>query len=294
MFFAKNALSLRRKNSNLMKITLFLASVVAICAVECSFCRAQTYDELITRSFDCLKADSLQQAEEALRQALRLEPGNPCNGMLLLNMGTIERRLGRLQDACDSYTIGLGFLPGNATLLLNRAQLLAEMERYDAAISDYTEVIMQRPDDENAYYERAMCRLMNHDTIGARIDLEQIDRMNPQSARSRLGMAYVYKAQGMWREAAELYDALIRRNPRNASLLRERAEVHYLSNRMGAALDDVNRSIEIDPRDCYSYVLRAQIRYARGDREFARRDLNQALELGLDRSEVTDLIEKLK
>ena len=98
----------------------------------------------------------------------------------------------------------------------------------------------------------------------------------------------------MWREASELYDVLIERNPRNAGLLRERAEVYYFANRFGAALDDINKSIDLDPRECYSYVLRAQIRYAKGDKEYARRDLNQALELGLDRAEVSDLIEKLK
>jgi regulator of sirC expression with transglutaminase-like and TPR domain len=63
---------------------------------------------------------------------------------------------------------------------------------------------------------------------------------------------------------------------------------------MGAALDDVNKSISLDPRDPYSYLLRAQIRYAKGDKEFARRDLDRTLELGLRREEVRDLIEKLK
>lgn len=277
-----------------MKNCLFFTFIVAICALNCSFSIAQSYDEYITRSFDFIDADSLPQAEEALREALRLEPGNPGNGMLLLNLGTIQRRLGKLKDAEDSYTIGLAFLPKNLTLLNNRAQLFAEMEKYPEAIEDYTEVIFQEPENEDAYYARALCRLMNNDTLGARLDLEKIDQFNPNSAKSRMGMAYVYKAQGMWREASELYDVLIERNPRNASLLRERAEVYYLANRFGAALDDINKSIDLDPRECYSYVLRAQIRYAKGDKEFARRDLNQALELGLDRAEVSDLIEKLK
>ena len=241
-----------------------------------------------------MEADTQPEAEEALREALRIEPGNPGNGMLLLNLGTIQRRQGKLTEAEDSYTIGLAFRPNNLTLLNSRAQLFAEMEKYPEAINDYTEVIYQEPENENAYYERALCKLMNQDTLGARLDLEQIDRFNPNSAKSRLGMAYVYKAQQMWREASELYDALIERNPRNASLLRERAEVFYFSNRMGAALDDVNKSIDFDPRDPYSYLLRAQIRYAKGDREYARRDLNQALELGLNKDEVRDLIEKLK
>lgn len=277
-----------------MNKSIFLTLLFAICVVCGTNLRAQSYDELITRSFDCIDADSLAEAEEALLQALRLEPANAGNGLVLLNLGTIQRRQGKLSDAASSYSIGLGFLPRNINLLNSRAQLYAEMERYAEAIDDYTEVIRQQPQDEDAYYERALCRLMSGDTLGARLDLEQIDTFNPQSAKSRLGMAIVYKAKHQWREASELYDALIERNPKSASLLRDRAEVHYLSGRMGAAFDDANRSIQLNPRDPLSYVLRAQIRYARGDREFARRDLNQALDLGLNRDEVADLIEKLK
>ena len=289
-----------------MKKSVFFALLVPICALNCSILCAQDtvvstdsttstrYDECITRSFDCLDADSLAQAEDALREALRLEPGNPNNGMLLLNMGTIQRRQGKLREAEESYTIGLAFMPGNLTLLSSRAQLYAEMEEYAKAIDDYTSVIVGSPENEDAYYERALCRLMNSDTLGARLDLEQIDTFNPVSAKSRLGMACVYKAQRHWREAAELYDALIKRNPRSASLLRDRAEVHYLSGRMGAALDDISKSLDLDPRDAYSYILRAQIRYAKGDKEYARRDLNQALELGLKPEEAGDLVQKLK
>lgn len=277
-----------------MKKYVFLSLWCAIWAVHCSILHAQTRDEWIDRSFEYLEQDSLAEAEHALHEALRLEPGNPGNGLLLLNMGTLQRRQGKLDEAGRSYTIGLGFLPGHTALLTSRAQLYAETGQYDLAVDDYTTVLAADPANEDMLYERALCRLMAADTLGARLDLEQIDALNPQSAKSRLGMAYVYKAQHMWREAAELYDALLERNPRSHTLLRERAEVYYLSNRLGAALDDVNRSISIHPRDPYSYVLRAQIRYARGDREFARRDLNQALELGLKTEEAGDLVQKLK
>lgn len=255
---------------------------------------AQTYDQYITESFDYIDQDSLAQAELALHKALTLEPGNPGNGMVLLNMGTLQRRQGKLKEAADSYTIGLAFLPDNITLLSNRAQLYAEMEEYGKAIEDYTQVIFQEPENEDALYQRALCRLINADTIGARIDLEQINQFNPHSAKSRLGMAYVYKAEHLWREAAEIYDELIKRNPKSASLLRDRAEVYYLSGRMGAAFDDITTSLQLGPRDPFSYVLRAQIRYARGDKEFARRDLNKALELGLKPEEAEDLVQKLK
>lgn len=253
----------------------------------------QQYADCITRSFDYLEQDSLAEAETAIREALKIQPGNPSNGMLLGNLGSIQRRMGRLEEAEQSYTIGLGFMPENQTLLTSRASLYAEMEAYDKAIDDYTTIIYHEAENEDALYERALCRLMNQDTLGARLDLEQIDKFNPNSAKARLGMAYVYKAQRMLREASEIYDALLERNPKSARLMRERAEVYYLSGRMAAALDDINRSIQADPRDPYSYILRAQIRYAKNDREYARRDLNQALELGLSRAEADVLIQKL-
>ena len=93
-----------------MKKSIFFIVIVAICALDYSISSAQNYDELITRSFDYLDADSLPEAEEALREALRIEPGNPGNGMLLLNLGTIQRRQGKLKEAEESYTIGLAFL----------------------------------------------------------------------------------------------------------------------------------------------------------------------------------------
>lgn len=277
-----------------MKNFLFSFVIIAFFSAHIAELNAQTYEEYVTLSFDYIEQDSLKKAEEAIKNALKLEPGNPGNGLLLGNLGTIQRQQGKPQEAEQSYTIGLGFIPNNLSLLNSRASLYAEMAEYDKAIDDYTSIIYQEAENEDAYYQRALCRLMNSDTLGARLDLEQIDKFNPQSAKSRLGMAYVYKAQRMWREASELYDALIKRNPNSASLYRERAEVFYLSSRMGAALADIDKSISLSPRDPYSYILRAQIRYARKDKEFARRDLNQALELGLPEAEAGDLIQKLK
>ena len=155
-------------------------------------------------------------------------------------------------------------------------------------------VISRNPEDEDALYERALCRLMNNDTIGARLDLETIDKFNPKSAKSRLGMAMVYKAMGENAMAVELYDALIKANPKSWSLLRDRAEVYFFSKRLGAAMLDIDKSIQMNGRDPLSYFLRAKIRWAKGDREYARRDLNRAIELGLPQSAAADLIEKMK
>ena len=253
-----------------------------------------TYDGWITASFDALDEDNNQRAEQCLKNAMRLEPANPQNGLLFVNLGTIQRRLGKLQDAEISYTCAISLLDENTIAYSTRASLYAEIEQYQKAIDDYSVVISRNPEDEDALYERALCRLMNNDTIGARLDLETIDKFNPKSAKSRLGMAMVYKAMGENAMAVELYDALIKANPKSWSLLRDRAEVYFFSKRLGAAMLDIDKSIQMNGRDPLSYFLRAKIRWAKGDREYARRDLNRAIELGLPLSAAADLIEKMK
>ena len=253
-----------------------------------------TYDGWITASFDALDEDNNQRAEQCLKNAMRLEPANPQNGLLFVNLGTIQRRLGKLQDAEISYTCAISLLDENTVAYSTRASLYAEIEQYQKAIDDYSVVISRNPEDEDALYERALCRLMNNDTIGARLDLETIDKFNPKSAKSRLGMAMVYKAMGENAMAVELYDALIKANPKSWSLLRDRAEVYFFSKRLGAAMLDIDKSIQMNGRDPLSYFLRAKIRWAKGDREYARRDLNRAIELGLPQSAAADLIEKMK
>ena len=270
----------------------FLTALLFISIVNYAF--SHTYDEWIALSFDYMDSDSLEQAENCLKEAMRLEPANPRNGLLFQNLGTLQRRQGKLQDAETSYSCAIAMLADIPNIRVNRAQLYAEMERYNDAIDDYSILLEKEPQNESWLYERVLCRLMGGDTLGARLDLESIDTFNPHSAKSRLGMAVVYKAEGEYAMAADLYDALIQANPSSWSLLRDRAEVYYLSNRMGAALEDINESIKRNPQDPMSYVLRAQIRYAKGDKEYARRDLNTAIEKGLPQQIALQLVEKIK
>lgn len=280
------------------KTFLFLLVVVAS-GISATDALAQndsisTYEGWITASFDALDADNDSLAEQCLKNAMRLEPANPQNGLLFVNLGTVQRNQQKYQDAEISYTCAISLLEENTVAFSTRASLYAEMEEYQKAIDDYTVIIGRNPENEDALYERALCRLMNNDTVGARFDLEAIDSFNPKSAKSRLGMAMVYKAMGENAMAVELYDALIKANPNSWSLLRDRAEVYYFSKRLGAALLDIDKSIKMNGKDPLSYFLRAKIRWAKGDKEYARRDLNRAVELGLPQSVAADLVEKMK
>ena len=79
---------------------------------------AQTYRELSEKAIDCIERDSLAQAEDLLVQAMKLEPSNPHNALLFSNLGLVQRRLGRYDDALQSYTYALNiYLIGSCCYL---------------------------------------------------------------------------------------------------------------------------------------------------------------------------------
>ena len=76
---------------------------------------AQSYEELIEKSYDFVDKGDLVSAEESLKAAMRKEPANPLNYALLTNLGTIQRRQGKLQEALISYTSALRTSPFSKT-----------------------------------------------------------------------------------------------------------------------------------------------------------------------------------
>ena len=83
--------------------------LMLLCA--CMQLQAQTYDELITSALDAAKKDSLTKSEILFRQALKMDPANMRNALLFTNLGTVQRRLGKIDDAIDSYTLSLNITP---------------------------------------------------------------------------------------------------------------------------------------------------------------------------------------
>ena len=77
---------------------------------------AQSYEELIEKSYDFVDKGDLVSAEESLKAAMRKEPANPLNYALLTNLGTIQRRQGKLQEALISYTSALSGHTKNITI----------------------------------------------------------------------------------------------------------------------------------------------------------------------------------
>ena len=97
------------------KAILFLSMLFAMVV------RAEIgYYELVDSADYYINKEEYAKAEETILRALRLEPSNYNNSLLLSNLGTIQRRQGRLEEAVKNYTFAIYMTPNAVTLLKNR------------------------------------------------------------------------------------------------------------------------------------------------------------------------------
>ena len=201
---------------------------------------AQTYEQFVEKSFDLLDQNDLLAAGESLKAALRLEPANPNNYALLMNLGTIQRRQGLLEEALVSYSAALSRYPQHETILQNRAELYTEMGEIEKALNDYNALLALNPDKQDALYARGILFLDRKELLRAEEDFDRLLQVNEKSVKARLGFALLEKIRGNFLESERIFNYLIDEMPREWTLYEERADLYFRMGKNARALADVN------------------------------------------------------
>jgi tetratricopeptide (TPR) repeat protein len=242
----------------------------------------QTYLEWVEKSFDYLERENPDSAGISLQTAMRLEPGNPNNFALLTNLGTIQRRQGKPEEALVSYTAALSRYPGNVDLLENRASLYAEMKETEKAINDYNALLISDPRHQTALYNRGILYVQQKNFILAEADFDRLLEINDKTVNGRLGHAILEKARGNYEESERIYRYLIDRFPRDWHLYEGRADLYFLMGKNARAMADINRLFVETKPSAALYVLRGKVKIALYEKASARKDFQKALEMGYD------------
>ena len=74
----------------------FFLFIVCLSAIMIG--KAQSYNEVVEKAMDYTFKDSLSQAEQLFRKALKMDPSNARNALLFSNLGTVLKRQGK-EDA---------------------------------------------------------------------------------------------------------------------------------------------------------------------------------------------------
>ena len=255
---------------------------------------AQTYQELSEKAVECVGKDSLAQAEDLLKQALRLEPKNPHNALLFSNLGLVQRKLGRYNDAVESYTYALNIAPLAVPILLNRAAIYLEQGMQDKAYVDYCQVMDVDKKNTEALLMRAYIYMLRRDYKGARLDYQRLLEIDPKNYNGRLGLATLEQKEGKFRESLDLLNQLLVEFPEDAVLYVARADVERDMKHEDLALVDLDEAIRLAPNSVDAYLLRGDIYLDQKKKSQAKADFEKAISLGVPPADVHEQMQQCK
>lgn len=272
-----------------MKKIVFCLFALFIITVSIS---AQTYEDLVNKSFDFAEQKDYIGAELTLKQAMRLEPDNPINYVLFVNLGTYQRYLGKLDEALISYNAAIAKSPNPESLLHSRAALYCEMGNYDNAMIDYSTILAKNPQDMEALYRRALVSLTRGALLEAEHDFNEILSIDAENMKAKAGLAMLMKKREQWEEAEVAYTYLLSKDKDNAELYFQRAESYFRQKKLARTLDDLSKAESFGYKEPALNILRGHVRLAQYDKLSAKEEFNKALERGA-KQETIDYLLKL-
>lgn len=228
---------------------------------------SQTYQELCDRAVTYTEQDSLPQAEDYIRRALKLEPANPHNALLFSNLGTIQRRQRQYEQALESYNFALNIAPRAVPILLNRAAIYMELGRNNLAQADYSLVLDLEKNNEEALLMRAYIYMQQREYKMAKADYERLLKVNPASYNGRLGLATLEQKEGKYEDALRILNNMFAATGKDAQLSPSQYAMLYVARagvekdlkHMDMALVDLEEAIRLDSSQPDIYLMRGEI-----------------------------------
>jgi len=243
----------------------------------------QSAVEWLDSSYYSLDKNNLDSAEFYLKKTLKQAPDSQLNPFLLNNLGTIQRRMGKKEDALTAYNAALAQYPKNPVFLESRASLFSELGQTRNAIIDYTTLLEEQPENAEILYQRGLLYLNIKNSDLAEADFNRMLELNPDGLYARIGFAALYKLRGQYEESEKLYNYLIDKEPTRAELYAGRAELYLMLDKPGKAASDATNALRLAGRDNknpYYYVIRYRAKLMLHEEKSAYQDLEKARNMG--------------
>ncbi|MBP6392223.1 MAG: tetratricopeptide repeat protein, partial [Flavobacteriales bacterium] len=153
-------------------------------------------------------------------------------------------------------------------------------EQHQQAVTIFTGVIAQRPDQARAWYYRGISRDALGDAVGALHDLDRALLLTPEDHNIRLKRAEAYIHAARYDEAATDLQVIIAEEPNHAIGDHARFDLGQVLVAQGdheGALVVYNDLVERAPNNAKAYCNRGIVQSKLGAQEAAIADLSKAL-----------------
>lgn len=254
------------------------------------------YNDCLKRALNALHRDSIDTAEKLFQKALELRPGAPSNYIVKHYLGRISMARMDYESASRQFSKILKERPLDREVRLDRASCYYELNNLRQALDDCQTILASEQNDEvrqQALFLRSAIYRKNRQADLAKSDLEEILRNNPNNTSAQLLIPLCLEDLGQPREALNRMNLFVAAHPEEAAGWVARAELEMRQNQPNAARADYDKAIQLSPNDPMLYIGRAKVLISLQHMGSARKDLNQAVALGIPQKQLADLYDKL-
>lgn len=227
----------------------------------------------------CAKAD-WPLAESLFLKAMRLEPANVSNVLLMSNLGMVRFYQGNDSMALSTLDDALRMAPNATVLISNRAKVLSAMGRQSDALADWERVLEIDSLNVDALYFHVLATIGAGDSAASVAELQRLELLAPDDVRTNFAKATFLTSRGLYAQAVSPLRKVVEASPR-AEHYASLAIAHMMSGSLSEAADDIVQGLEIDPAYGELYLYRALLNRLRYRPEDARADARRAVSLGI-------------
>ncbi|TAE54257.1 MAG: tetratricopeptide repeat protein [Nostocales cyanobacterium] len=169
----------------------------------------------------------------------------------------------------------------------NRCLAYLQIQDYDHAIADCSQVLNLSPQDSEAYLHRGLAKYRQGDYEAAIKDYNQTLMIKSDDFRAYYNLGIALAAQGNFDQAITNYHKAINNIPRNdternfilADIYNDRGLAYFDLQNLSAAMENFNLAIELNSDNERAYFNRGCICGRNGDNLGAKYDFSQVIRL---------------
>jgi tetratricopeptide (TPR) repeat protein len=159
---------------------------------------------------------------------------------------------GDTDRAIDDYGRVLQIHPENVSAYAGRSTAYRIKDESDRAIADCNRVMEISPNREFGYLCRGQAYRDKDDIDRALADFDRAVQLNPKELRAHLDVASAHQRRVDTEPALASLDQALQLDPQSAWLYLSRGVVRLGANMLPGAIEDFNRSSELNPKSIYT------------------------------------------
>lgn len=240
--------------------------------------------ELVAASYQ--KIGQWNKAASYLKKMLELQPDNM---KVTYSLATLYQNNNQIETSLELLNRLIERYPNESAFYISRANLhLAKKDKL-AAKADFDKAVSVDPGDYSGFRERGSFFRNNSAPDMARSDYDKAISLlgeeigkNPQNATLLIDRAEIMEQNGNMQGALSEYENYLKIWPLNYSVLKKTGQIYSSMKRWQLAIDALTTIIDNFPVDARTFISRGLVFQQSGSLPQALNDFNMAVQLGPD------------